>query len=197
MARKIYLASSWRNEEHPVMVEFLRAAGHEVYDFRHPHLGVGQPNGFRWSDIDPEWEAWTPEQYREALKHPIAVDGFAADKGGMDWADVCVMLAPCGRSAHTEAAYMAGQGKPSIAVLRPGEPELMYGLFSRLVITDEELLNALAALAEPAPQDVEEARYIACCDDFSTFKNSAIGLHIRAIRAWATWRFCPYCGGRV
>ena len=32
--RKIYLASSWRNERQPELVRTLRQAGHEVYDFR-------------------------------------------------------------------------------------------------------------------------------------------------------------------
>jgi hypothetical protein len=34
MKRKIYVASSWRNEYYPEVVEKLREAGHEVYDFR-------------------------------------------------------------------------------------------------------------------------------------------------------------------
>ena len=36
MKRKIYVASSWRNEYYPEVVEKLREAGHEVYDFRNP-----------------------------------------------------------------------------------------------------------------------------------------------------------------
>jgi len=35
MAR-IYLASSWRNEEQPFLVKMLEAEGHLVYDFRNP-----------------------------------------------------------------------------------------------------------------------------------------------------------------
>ena len=36
MKRKIYVASSWRNEYYPEVVAKLREAGHEVYDFRNP-----------------------------------------------------------------------------------------------------------------------------------------------------------------
>ena len=36
MKRKIYVASSWRNEYYPEVVRQLREAGHEVYDFRNP-----------------------------------------------------------------------------------------------------------------------------------------------------------------
>lgn len=140
---KIYVASSWRNEEQPEVVRLLREWGHEVYDFRHPNLGRGRPDGFRWDEIDPDWQSWTPEQYRAALDHPVAVDGFEADKAGMDWADACVLVTPCGRSAHSEAAYMAGEGKPSFVLLRPGEPELMYRLFTALFVDVEELVDEL------------------------------------------------------
>ena len=36
---KIYVASSWRNPHQPAIVEELRVAGHEVYDFRNPPGG--------------------------------------------------------------------------------------------------------------------------------------------------------------
>ena len=46
---KIYVASSWRNTYYPKVVDALRKAGHQVYDFRNlPHGG----NGFHWTDID-------------------------------------------------------------------------------------------------------------------------------------------------
>src|SRR6266700_2939532 len=63
MAR-IYAASSWRNEDQPFIVEQLRRAGHEVYDFRNPPNGVG---GFAWSQIDPDWQSWSARRYRELL----------------------------------------------------------------------------------------------------------------------------------
>jgi DNA (cytosine-5)-methyltransferase 1 len=46
---KIYVASSWRNEQQPEVVKALRDAGHEVYDFRNPSE---TDKGFAWSDID-------------------------------------------------------------------------------------------------------------------------------------------------
>ena len=49
---KIYVASSWRNAWQPEVVIALRAAGHEVFDFRHPWKGY---DAFRWSDIDEAW----------------------------------------------------------------------------------------------------------------------------------------------
>lgn len=124
---KIYVASSWRNLFQQDVVRFLRDAGHEVYDFKNPPHGNG---GFRWSDIDPNWEKWTTEQYREALNHLIAQRGFDSDFNGMQWADVCVMVLPCGRSANTEAGWMKGAGK-RVMVYSPKEqePELMYKIY--------------------------------------------------------------------
>lgn len=95
---KIYVASSWRNVFQQDVVAILRDLGHEVYDFKNPPHGNG---GFQWSDIDPDWQNWTTEQYQEALNHPIAQKGFDSDFNGMQWADVCVMVLPCGRSANT------------------------------------------------------------------------------------------------
>lgn len=37
---KIYLATSWRNDQQPAMLRHLIGAGHEVYDFRNPRQGV-------------------------------------------------------------------------------------------------------------------------------------------------------------
>lgn len=123
---KIYVASSWRNQQQEDVVDALRAAGHEVYDFKNPPHGRG---GFAWSDIDEAWQTWTTDQYSEALLHPIAVSGFNSDFDGMKWADCCVMVLPCGRSANTEAGWMKGAGK-IVYVLQPKnqEPELMYAL---------------------------------------------------------------------
>lgn len=112
---KIYVASSWRNEHQPAVVEVLKSMGHDVYDFRHPSK---QNNGFSWSEIDPNWQEWSSEEYVEALKHPIAEEGFKFDFDAMKWADCCVMILPCGRSANTEAGWMKGQGK-KVFVFQP------------------------------------------------------------------------------
>jgi len=119
---KIYVASSWRNERQQLVVKALRREGHEVYDFKNPSEG---DNGFDWSDIDTDWENWTPEHYVEQLKHPIAERGFNKDFNAMKWADCCVMVLPCGRSANTEAGWMKGQGKPTIVLIDKVEPELL------------------------------------------------------------------------
>lgn len=121
---KIYVASSWRNDHQPLVVWALRREGHDVYDFRNPVEG---DYGFQWSNIDPEWQSWTPEAFVECLQHPVAQSGFDLDWQAMEGADVCVLVMPCGRSAHIEAGYFVGHPrKRLIILLTDGEPELMY-----------------------------------------------------------------------
>jgi nucleoside 2-deoxyribosyltransferase len=134
--RRIYLASSWRNPHQPHAVELLRELGNEVYDFRNPRPG---DNGFAWSEIDPDWIGWHPAQFRDLLRHPIAQAGFQSDFDAMEWADTFVLLLPCGRSAHLEAGWAIGAGKPTCIVLHEDkfEPELMY-LMAAEIVTDIE-----------------------------------------------------------
>jgi hypothetical protein len=125
----------------PGIVTALRSVGHEVYDFKKPNR---ESNGFHWSEIDGGWRNWTPEQYRTSLQHPTAQDGFLSDFNAMEWADTCVLVLPCGRSAHLEAGWFIGQGKPTyILMLDQQEPELMYLMASRVVLSMDELFDRL------------------------------------------------------
>ncbi|MBQ6243138.1 MAG: hypothetical protein IJK55_00290 [Bacteroidales bacterium] len=139
---KIYVASSWRNQYYPEVVKSLREAGHDVYDFRNPPHGG---NGFRWTDIDPDAFRWTFDQYARGLTHPLAERQFAADLEALEWADTCVLVLPCGRSAHTEAGWLAGHGRRVIVYIpEMVEPELMYKLFDRVVDNLDDLCKTLA-----------------------------------------------------
>lgn len=140
MAR-VYVASSWRNQYFPEVVKRLREAGHEVYDFRNPPHGGA---GFHWTDIDPNAPDWTYAQYAEGLHHPLAERQFQADIDALTWADTCVLVLPCGRSAHTEAGWMAGAGKRVLAYIpEMVEPELMYKLFAGVAGSLDELVGIL------------------------------------------------------
>lgn len=141
---KIYLASSWRNPHQPMILHLLRQAGHEVYDFRNPAPGN---TGFAWSDIHPQWIAWDAGQFCAALKHPLADEGFALDWNAMVAADACVLLLPCGRSAHLEAGYFVGAKKKLVILLMDkNEPELMYKM-ADLICYD--VITMLQALESP------------------------------------------------
>ena len=138
MAR-VYVASSWRNERQPFVVGLLREWGHQVYDFRNP---PGR-TGFAWSQIDPRWQSWSAGDYLSALDHPLAEAGFRSDFDAMKWADVCVLVLPCGRSAHLELGWFAGVGKRTVILTRDGEePELMAKM-ADLVTTDLRMADFL------------------------------------------------------
>ena len=102
-----------------------REAGHEVYDFRNPSPGNFV---FHWSEINHEWEKWSPNEFKNALQHSLAKQAFRSDFEAMKWADTCVMVMPCGRSAHLEAGWFVGAGKLLFILLSDGEPELMYNM---------------------------------------------------------------------
>lgn len=138
---RIYAASSWRNAQQQGVVTALRDAGHDVYDFKNPPHGDG---GFHWSAIDPEWQNWSPAQYREhLLRSPIASHGFNADFRAMHWCDTCVLILPCGRSAHLELGWCAGAGKRTMILLSDGEPELMNLIADDIVLSIDELIEVL------------------------------------------------------
>lgn len=137
----IYVASSWRNQYYPEVVKRLKAEGHYVYDFRNPPHGG---SGFHWTDVDENAPNWTFEEYAEGLHHPLAERQFEADLVAINAADTCILVLPCGRSAHTEAGWMAGQGKRVIVYMpEMVEPELMYKLFDRVVDNLDDLVQCL------------------------------------------------------
>lgn len=133
---KIYVASSWRNQLQQGVVHTLRAAGHEVYDFKNPRDG---DHGFSWSSIDPNWQQWTPTEHRQALSHPIARAGFKSDMDALLECDACCLVLPCGRSAHLELGWAVGTGKKTCVLeSEPIEPDLMYAMCDKLCVTFDE-----------------------------------------------------------
>lgn len=143
---RIYVASSWRNKYYTEVVRQLREAGHAVYDFRNPSHG----RGFTWKDVDADYAHWSVAQYLEGLNDEKSERQFKSDMDALLWADVCLLLLPCGRSAHTEAGWMAGQGKRTIVYIpEPGEPELMYKLFDLITGDMDEVLRYLDGACNP------------------------------------------------
>jgi len=128
---KIYVASSWRCKYQPEAVQKLRALGHEVYDFRGPGTGwgeTGSDGGFHWSEVDPEWQSWPANirRYLDGLDHPRAIEGFNRDMDALRKADACILVNPCGQSAHAELGWASGAGKLTAAYCPEiREPDLM------------------------------------------------------------------------
>lgn len=148
MPRRVYVASSWRNPTQPSVVAALRADGHQVYDFREPTPGS---HGFSWHEIDstiprgPADLTLTAEQIIRMLGHSAAEDGFAFDMGALRWCDTCVLVLPCGRSAHLEAGWAAGAGKLTVGLLSEGEPDLMWKMLDHLCASTEGVSAVLSA----------------------------------------------------
>ena len=140
--RKIYLASSWRNKQQPAILAMLRDMEHEVYDFRNPAL---DNKGFSWKQCEGINMHNMALYVRHITKNSAAQAGFRLDRDALHWCDTCVLLLPCGRSAHLEAGYAMGQGKETFVLLNEDgfEPELMYLLGDHICETDDDLRVAL------------------------------------------------------
>lgn len=168
---KVYVASSWRNNGQPLVVKALCEAGHEVYDFKNPEE---DHHGFHWSDVgmssyDRETNGPVPlEEYRAGIEHPIAIEGFSRDFDAMQWADACVLVLDCGRSAHLELGWFVGQGKPTcILFTNPDEvvPELMYRMVGGLAGTIDEAVGWVTQHDKAQwPQDLRVAINILMAD---------------------------------
>lgn len=160
LTSSIYVASSWRNHVQPVIVAAIRTAGFDVYDFRHPDAA---DDGFHWSQVygrpgdAAEWTDGVPAAEMVAgLDHPLAVNGFGLDMAAMERCNTCVLVMPCGRSAHLELGWFAGQGRRTAILLDdPCQPELMYRMVDLATASMEELLRWLApgSAAEPSEPD--------------------------------------------
>lgn len=148
----IYVASSWRNPSQSALVAHLRNWGHDVYDFRNPTPG---DHGFHWRDIDPGWKSWNATGFRAGLSHKLATDAYKHDMDALKAADAVVLLLPCGRSAHAEAGWAVGAGKPVYVMVPPNqivEPELSYKMFRGITDDTTELaMWLLRWVKDPAP----------------------------------------------
>lgn len=141
--RRIYVASSWRNPHQHIVVEALRDASHQVYDFKNPSPGN---HGFSWNEIDPNWKNWSASEYVDALDHPIAKRGYHSDFSKMEWADTFVLVLPCGRSAHLELGWACGKGKETLILTSDGEePELMAKMCDHICVSLQQVMEILSS----------------------------------------------------
>lgn len=120
----VYVASSWRNEWQPRVVDALRNNGIAAYDFKAEDEGAG----FHWSSVDPDPpESWGVSKMIRVLDQPRAVHGFHMDFDAMHTATHCILVLPSGRSTHLEAGWMIGQGKPTAVFIPEYDgPDLMW-----------------------------------------------------------------------
>lgn len=178
---RIYVASSWRNTIQPGVVTALRGDGHEVYDFRHPSPGE---NGFAWRQIGDR-SKWTAEYFaRDVLDHPIAAHGFGLDMAALEACSACVLVLPCGRSAHLELGQAVGAGKLSIVYMPElEERELMYRMCDYVETTLDGVRKQLS-------QERDEPRWQRDIEAF----DGGRGGQPTACRPWRH-RTCAVCYG--
>lgn len=138
--RKIYIASSWKNEVEVIQLAIiLRDEGYEVYAFCEREIGhfVFSPHDFQ-GDI-------TKITAKEAMKQEVFTTIYRSNKAGLDWSDTVVILLPAGKSTHLEGGYAVGRGK-QLFVLGdpvPGDFDAMYGFAEAVCETVTELEEAL------------------------------------------------------
>jgi len=112
------------------LADILRDEGHKVDAF------CDSTNGrisFNWSELikimKTEGTDVSQIDAIEMMKHWRVKDAFEEDKKWINWADVLILVMPCGRSAHLEAGYAVGKGKKMYILggFKKGEFDTMYG----------------------------------------------------------------------
>ena len=138
---KIYVASSWKNTWHDLVVSRLRKRGYCVYNYREKNAD------FSWEGVDPDYKNWTAEKYLKGLLHRDAAEAFWLDMSALDSADVVIAIEPVGVSSALELGWASGWGKPTILmVFGLFKPELMTRIAQFRVSSLEDAITVLEGL---------------------------------------------------
>lgn len=111
---KIYISASWKNRANVrLLATVLRKANHEVYDFTDP-LYRNMP------EIPPESfpELFNPatHNYKDYLNRPEWKNAVSENRQAIEWADLIILLLPCGIDSTADWALGVGLGKMSVIV---------------------------------------------------------------------------------
>lgn len=125
--KKLYLASSWKL--FPLLrplAQKIRTLGYDVYlfcDEKEPAAKLSL--ALRLKEEVQKWT--TPDSLEDEDVNKI----FKLNLGWMDACDILLLVMPSGKSAHLEAGYVKGRGRPIIAwgEFPEGDWDAMYGLF--------------------------------------------------------------------
>ncbi len=129
---RVYVASSWRNEAYPNVLEILRQAGHDVYDFRNQ-------GGSDWNPTEMK-----SDELFGFLNHPKVNSIFRTDMDALQECDAVVCVLPCGRSAHLELGYAIGAGKRTVLLWHDGDaPDIMHKAVDAIVFNLADIPGAL------------------------------------------------------
>ena len=126
------MASSWQNDVYPKVVETLRQAGHDVYDFR------------RQGGSDSNPSEMTSDRLLDFLDEPKIRSIFRNDMDALIASDAVVCVLPCGRSAHLELGYGIGAGKRTVLLWHDGDaPDIMHKAVDSIVFKVADIAGAL------------------------------------------------------
>lgn len=124
MAYDIYIASSWRNKIFDEFYKGLLNNGFNPYNFK-----AGE-KAFNWRetlDTYKQDDLVSAHEMTRMLNTIQADEAYQADMSALEQAQVCLLLLPCGKSAHFELGWAVAKKKDCIVFMsRPSEPELMY-----------------------------------------------------------------------
>jgi nucleoside 2-deoxyribosyltransferase len=136
--KSVYIIGSLRNQEVPVLAEYLRARNFDAFDSWYSA-------GPRADDHWQEHEEFMGHDFVQALDGYAARNVFAFDKRNLDRCDAAVLVLPAGKSGHLELGYFIGTGKPGF-ILLDGEPDrfdVMYRFATQVCRDTDELVEAL------------------------------------------------------
>jgi hypothetical protein len=138
MAR-IYLIGSLRNPAVPEYAKKFRQAGHDVFDDWH----AGGP------EADDHWQRYEQARgrdYLDALQGEAANHTFNFDFHHLLCADVGVLIAPAGKSAHLELGWMIGKGKRGYYLLNepPERWDVMLKFAHGVFYDPQDIIDELA-----------------------------------------------------
>jgi len=123
---KIYIASSWKNQNFcKAVADALRTEGHEVDCFCDGSSGRYVFHGTEFVKREEDMANYDAIEF---ISDARTIRAFEEDRRWLDWADACVLILPSGRSAHLESGYAKGRGKRLFIYgdFPKGEFEVMY-----------------------------------------------------------------------
>lgn len=148
----VYIVGSLRHDKIIEVTQRLVSEGYSVFS---DWYAAGPEADDYWQ----RYEQGRGRSYREALNSPAAQNVFNFDQYHIDEADIIVMVAPAGKSAHLELGYALGGGKAGF-VLMEQEPErwdVMLAFADGIAYTIDELLVMMQRVSGIKPQKWVEA----------------------------------------
>lgn len=133
---KIYISATWKNRlSVRKLAETLRLHGHEVFDFT-------DPDSRKTHEVPPEMfpEKFDPSKhiYKEYIDRNEWRNVVNENREAIKWADLIILLLPCGIDATADWALGVGMGKCSIIVGHPNSGER-----SEVHLWADDILNSV------------------------------------------------------